>query len=105
MSEKAIELKNVRKVYQLGKIELTVLKGVSLDISRGDFVSIMGPSGSGKSTLLNMVGCLDVPTKGKVILNGKDVSELTEDQLSQLRGKTIEKSKRAFGICWVRKKN
>jgi len=89
MSEKAIELKNVRKVYQLGKIELTVLKGVSLDISRGDFVSIMGPSGSGKSTLLNMVGCLDVPTKGKVILNGKDVSELTEDQLSQLRGKTI----------------
>lgn len=89
MSEKVIELNNVWKIYQLGKIELTVLKGVSLDVIRGDFVSIMGPSGSGKSTLLNMIGCLDVPTKGKVILNGKDVSKLTEDQLSQLRGKTI----------------
>jgi len=89
MSEKVIELNNVWKVYQLGKIELTVLKGISLDVIRGDFVSIMGPSGSGKSTLLNMIGCLDVPTKGKVILMGKDVSKLTEDQLSQLRGKTI----------------
>ncbi len=89
MSEKVIELNNVWKVYQLGKIELTVLKGISLDVTRGDFVSIMGPSGSGKSTLLNMIGCLDVPTKGKVILKGKDVSKLTEDQLSQLRGKTI----------------
>lgn len=89
MSEKVIELNNVWKIYQLGKIELTVLKGISLDVIRGDFVSIMGPSGSGKSTLLNMIGCLDVPTKGKVILNGKDVSKLTEDQLSQLRGKTI----------------
>jgi len=89
MSEKVIELNNVWKIYQLGKIELTVLKGISLDIMRGDFVSIMGPSGSGKSTLLNMIGCLDIPTKGKVVLNGKDVSKLTEDQLSQLRGKTI----------------
>ncbi len=89
MSEKVIELNNVWKIYQLGKIELTVLKGISLDIFRGDFVSIMGPSGSGKSTLLNMIGCLDIPTKGKVILKGKDVSKLTEDQLSQLRGKTI----------------
>ena len=89
MSEKVIELNNVWKIYQLGKIELTVLKGVSLDVIRGDFVSIMGPSGSGKSTLLNMIGCLDIPTRGKVVLNGKDVSKLTEDQLSQLRGKTI----------------
>ncbi len=89
MSEKVIELNNVWKIYQLGKIELTVLKGISLDVVRGDFVSIMGPSGSGKSTLLNMIGCLDVPTKGKVVLNGKDVSKLTEDQLSQLRGKSI----------------
>ncbi len=89
MSEKVIELNNVWKVYQLGKIELTVLKGVSLDVTRGDFVSIMGPSGSGKSTLLNMIGCLDIPTKGKVFLKGKDVSKLTEDELSQFRGKTI----------------
>ncbi len=89
MSEKVIELNNVWKIYQLGKVELIALKGVSLDVTRGDFVSIMGPSGSGKSTLLNMIGCLDIPTKGKVVLNGKDVSKLTEDQLSQLRGKTI----------------
>ncbi|XOB42459.1 MAG: ABC transporter ATP-binding protein [Candidatus Nealsonbacteria bacterium] len=89
MSEKVIKLNNVWKVYQLGKVELTALKGVSLDITRGDFVSIMGPSGSGKSTLLNMIGCLDIPTKGKVVLKGKDVSKLTEDQLSQLRGETI----------------
>ncbi|MCP6717923.1 MAG: ABC transporter ATP-binding protein [Patescibacteria group bacterium] len=84
-----IELNNVWKIYQLGKVELTALKGVSLDVTRGDFVSIMGPSGSGKSTLLNMIGCLDIPTKGKVVLNGKDISKLTDDQLSQLRGETI----------------
>jgi len=89
MSKTIVELNNVWKIYQLGKVELIALKGVSLDIARGDFVSIMGPSGSGKSTLLNMIGCLDIPTKGKVVLQGKDVSELTEDQLSQLRGKTI----------------
>lgn len=89
MSEKIIELNNVWKIYQLGKVELTALKGVSLDVTRGDFVSIMGPSGSGKSTLLNMIGCLDIPTKGKVVLNGKDISKLTDDQLSQLRGETI----------------
>ena len=88
MSEPIVKLENVWKIYQLGKVELIALKGISLDITRGDFVSIMGPSGSGKSTLLNMIGCLDIPTKGKVVLNGKDVSKLTEDQLSQLRGKT-----------------
>ena len=89
MSEPIVKLENVWKIYQLGKVELIALKGISLDVTRGNFVSIMGPSGSGKSTLLNMIGCLDVPTKGKVLLNGKDVSKLTEDQLSQLRGKTI----------------
>ncbi|XOB40512.1 MAG: ABC transporter ATP-binding protein [Candidatus Nealsonbacteria bacterium] len=89
MSNPIVKLENVWKVYQLGKVELTALKGVSLDVSRGAFVSIMGTSGSGKSTLLNMIGCLDTPTKGKVFLKGKDVSKLTEDQLSQLRGKII----------------
>ena len=72
MSEPIVKLENVWKIYQLGKVELIALKGISLDITRGDFVSIMGPSGSGKSTLLNMIGCLDVPTKGKVILKGKE---------------------------------
>jgi len=84
-----VKLENVWKIYKLGKIDLTALKGVSLDITQGSFVSIMGPSGSGKSTLLNMIGCLDVPTKGKVILKGRNIFELSEDQLSQLRGRTV----------------
>ena len=88
-SEPIIKLENVWKVYQLGKVELTALKGISLDINRGDFVTIMGPSGSGKSTLLNMIGSLDFPTKGKVFLRGKDISLMSENQLSQLRGKII----------------
>jgi len=86
---KIVELKNVWKIYQLGKVELVALKEINLEIAPGDFVTIMGPSGSGKSTLLNMIGCLDSPTRGKVILKGKDTSLLSEDQLSQLRGKTI----------------
>jgi len=64
--ELVLSLKNVSKVYQLGKVELVALKGINLDIYQGDFVTIMGPSGSGKSTLLNLIGCLDSPTKGKV---------------------------------------
>jgi len=87
--ELVLSLKNVSKVYQLGKVELVALKGINLDIHRGDFVTIMGPSGSGKSTLLNLIGCLDSPTKGKVFLKGKDISLMSESQLSQFRGKTI----------------
>ena len=89
MPEPIIKLEDVWKVYQLGKVELAALRGISLDINRGDFVTIMGPSGSGKSTLLNMIGSLDFPTKGKVFLKGKDISLMSENQLSQLRGKTI----------------
>ena len=89
MAEPIIKLENVWKVYQLGKVELIALKRISLEVAPGAFVTIMGPSGSGKSTLLNMVGVLDSPTRGKVFLKGKDISLLTEDQLSQLRGKTI----------------
>jgi putative ABC transport system ATP-binding protein len=89
VNESLIRLEDVWKIYWLGKVELTALRGVSLDINRGDFVTIMGPSGSGKSTLLNMIGCLDFPTKGKVILKGKDISKLSEDELSQLRGQII----------------
>ena len=84
-----IKLENVWKIYQLGKVELVALKEINLEVAPGDFVTIMGPSGSGKSTLLNMVGCLDSPSQGRVILKGKDISLLSEDQLSQLRGKTI----------------
>lgn len=88
-TEKIVELKNVWKIYQLGKVELIALKEISLEIAPDDFVTIMGASGSGKSTLLNMIGCLDSPSQGKVVLKGKDTSLLSEDELSQLRGKTI----------------
>jgi putative ABC transport system ATP-binding protein len=89
MPEPIIKLENVWRVYQLDKVELTALKSVSLEVAPGAFVTIMGPSGSGKSTLLNMIGCLDFPTQGKVFLKGKNISLLSEDELSQLRGKTI----------------
>ncbi|MCP6719347.1 MAG: ABC transporter ATP-binding protein [Patescibacteria group bacterium] len=89
MGEVIIKLENIWKIYQLGKVELTALRELSLEINQGSFVSIMGSSGSGKSTLLNMIGLLDSPTKGKVILKGRNVALLSEDQLSQLRGETI----------------
>ena len=89
MVEAIIKLENVWKTYQLDKVEISALRGVSLEIPPGGFVSIMGPSGSGKSTLLNMVGCLDIPTKGKVFLGGKDIARLSEDELAYLRGRTI----------------
>jgi len=89
MPEPIIKLENVWKTYLLGKVELHALKGINLDINPGSFVTIMGPSGSGKSTLLNIVGILDSPTKGRVLLEGVDVDTLSEDDLSQLRGKTI----------------
>ena len=89
MADNIIKLEEVWKTYQLDKVEISALRGISLEIPPGSFVSIMGPSGSGKSTLLNMIGCLDVPTKGKVFLNGKDIARLSEDELANLRGKTI----------------
>lgn len=89
MPEPIIKLEDVWKIYQLDKVELVALKGINLNINRGSFVTIMGPSGSGKSTLLNMIGCLDSPTRGKAFLNNKDISLLSEDELSQLRGRTI----------------
>ncbi len=87
--EKIIELQNVCKTYLLGEIKLEVLKGINLEIFKKDFALILGPSGSGKSTLLNMVSCLDVPSKGKIILEGKDVSNFSEDKLAEVRGKKI----------------
>jgi len=89
MTETIIKLENVWKIYQLDKVELCALMGINLEIPPGGFVSIMGPSGSGKSTLLNMIGALDFPTKGRVFLKGKNISLLSEKELSQLRGKTI----------------
>jgi putative ABC transport system ATP-binding protein len=87
--EKIIEIINVTKAYKMGKIELQVLKDINLTINKGEFVIILGPSGSGKSTLMNIVGCLDIPTSGKVYLSGTDISKLSENKLAKLRGKTI----------------
>jgi len=82
-------LENVWKIYEFGKVELTVLKDISLEIAPGAFVVILGPSGSGKSTMLHMVGCLDLPTRGKIFLDNRDISQMSEDELAKNRGQKI----------------
>lgn len=84
-----IHLENIRKSYYLGKNELQVLKGISLDIFKNEYVALMGPSGSGKSTLMNLLGCLDTPSGGKYVLNGKDVSRMPDNDLAEVRNKEI----------------
>ncbi|MBP6431298.1 MAG: ABC transporter ATP-binding protein [Ferruginibacter sp.] len=84
-----IHLENIRKSYFLGKEPLEVLKGISLDIFKNEYVALMGPSGSGKSTLMNILGCLDSPSGGKYILNNKDVSRTTDNDLAEVRNKEI----------------
>jgi len=84
-----VKFENVVKVYHLGGIELPVLRGVSCEIQKGEHVAIMGPSGSGKTTMLNIMGCLDTVTSGKYFLEGKDISTLDDDQLSEIRSKKI----------------
>jgi putative ABC transport system ATP-binding protein len=84
-----IELDNIQKSYYLGKQELKVLKGISLQVFKNEYVALMGPSGSGKSTLMNILGCLDSPTAGHYILNGEDVSKMQDDDLADVRNKEI----------------
>ena len=89
MAEPLIELKNIYKIYHMGDEEVRASDGVSLSIDRGEFVAIVGKSGSGKSTLMNIIGALYVPTEGEYILGGEDVSEMSDDQLAQIRNKMI----------------
>ena len=84
-----IQLEEIRKSYYMGKQVLEVLRGVSLDIFKNEYVALMGPSGSGKSTLMNIIGCLDTPTAGKYILNDQDVSEMEDNALADIRNKEI----------------
>ena len=84
-----IHLNNICKSYYLGKQELQVLKGINIDILKNEYVALMGPSGSGKSTLMNILGCLDTPTRGSYILNGKDVSRMIDNDLAEIRNKEI----------------
>lgn len=84
-----IELKNVWKTYRMGEVEVHALRGIDLTVRKGEFVAIMGPSGSGKSTAMNMIGCLDIPSKGMVRLAGQDIARLGESNLAQIRGQKI----------------
>ncbi len=89
MNEPICILRNIRKRYTIGDLEIDILRGIDLEIKRGDFVAIMGKSGSGKTTLMNILGCLDTPTSGTYILDGNDVSRLDDDRLSTIRNRYI----------------
>jgi putative ABC transport system ATP-binding protein len=86
---KVIETKDIKKTYRMGMEEVRALKSISITIDRGEYVAFMGPSGSGKSTLMNIIGCLDTPTAGTYILNNKDVSDMSENELAEIRNKEI----------------
>jgi len=89
MSDNVIEIRNIIRDFKLGQQTVHVLKGIDLDIKKGEYVAIMGPSGSGKSTLMNLLGCLDTPTSGTYVLNGKDVSQMSEDELAEIQNAEI----------------
>jgi putative ABC transport system ATP-binding protein len=89
MANPLINIKKLTRDFQLGNETINVLKGIDLQIKKGEYVALMGPSGSGKSTLMNLLGCLDTPTSGTYILNGKDVSQMHDDDLAEIRNKEI----------------
>jgi putative ABC transport system ATP-binding protein len=89
MSNPLIKITNIKRDFVLGNEIVYVLKGIDLEINKGEYVALMGPSGSGKSTLMNLLGCLDTPTSGSYVLNGKDVSQMKDDELAEIRNKEI----------------
>lgn len=89
MAEAIIDIKGITRDFPLGDETIHVLKGIDLNIKKGEYVALMGPSGSGKSTLMNILGCLDTPTSGSYVLNGKLVSEMHDDELAEIRNKEI----------------
>ncbi|WP_281228389.1 ABC transporter ATP-binding protein [Flavobacterium aquiphilum] len=89
MKKPLIKITNIKRDFALGNEIVYVLKGIDLEINKGEYVALMGPSGSGKSTLMNLLGCLDTPTSGTYILNGKDVSHMRDDELAEIRNKEI----------------
>jgi putative ABC transport system ATP-binding protein len=88
-SKSLISMRNLWKTYQMGTEEVHALHGVSFDVAKGEYIAITGPSGSGKSTLMNLIGCLDTPTKGEYWLNGKNVSEMDDDELARIRNQEV----------------
>ncbi|MEE1237723.1 MAG: ABC transporter ATP-binding protein, partial [Turicibacter sp.] len=89
MAEEILLMKNIIKSYYLGEEEQVILKGINLNINRGEFVSILGPSGSGKSTMMNIIGCLDKASSGQYVLSGRDIKDLDENELAEIRSKEI----------------
>jgi putative ABC transport system ATP-binding protein len=89
MPDWVIQAENLTKTYKMGEVEVHALRGLSMEVARGEIVAIMGPSGSGKSTLMNIIGCLDRPTSGDYILDGERVSDLNDDQLASIRNRKV----------------
>lgn len=89
MKQVLLHLENVWKIYKMGEVDVPALRGVTVEIKKGDFVAIIGASGSGKSTMMNLIGCLDTPSKGRILLKNLDITKLSESNLATLRGRTI----------------
>ncbi len=89
MAKAIIDVRNVWKIYKMGKVEVPALRGLDLEVGEKEFLAIMGPSGSGKSTAMNIIGCLDTPTKGDVYLEGKNIAKMSESALAMVRGRII----------------